>query len=547
MKTFFSLVPSLRCGSLLVWLLLLRLGQASAADPGTVIAWGLNDHGQSSVPTNLNGVVAIAGGGCHSLALKRDRTVLAWGNNNSGQSNVPENLTGIVKIAAGHQHSLALKGDGTVVAWGYNLYGQSTVPTNLTGAIAIAAGLYHSLALKGDGTVVAWGDNGARQTVPSNLSGVVAIAASVYHNLALKEDGTVAAWGGNSFGESAVPTNLSGVVAIAAGGYHSLALKGDGTVVAWGDNGAGQSAVPAGLTGVIAVAAGYHHSLALEADGRVAVWGDDTFGESAVPMNLNQVVAIAAGGYDCLALSDDSAPALFRQPTSRTVTVGTTVVWDVGASGARPLHYQWRRNDVTLTGETNSVLFLPNAQLDDSGDYSVVATNGAGAVTSQVATLTVVLPTYTVTLATNGYGTVAVTPLKPRYTQGEVVQIAATPARWHVFSQWNDGVTDNPRSVTIDSNSSFTATFIPATPLETLDFGGVSRLAPVGMPAVFVGGVFTVGTNVSARGSAIVSMLTTFSNGTMLFTLDGSEPDVSARLYSGPFTIKKSATLRALA
>ena len=34
------------------------------------------------------------------------------------------NLTGVVAIAAGGTHSLALKSDGTVWAWGYNYYGQ---------------------------------------------------------------------------------------------------------------------------------------------------------------------------------------------------------------------------------------------------------------------------------------------------------------------------------------------------------------------------------------------------------------------------------------
>ena len=85
--------------------------------------------------SGLTGVVAIAAGGYHSLALKSDGTVWAWGCNDCGQlgdgsttnrlTPVPvSGLTGVVAIAGGDYHSLALKSDGTVWAWGYNGYGQ---------------------------------------------------------------------------------------------------------------------------------------------------------------------------------------------------------------------------------------------------------------------------------------------------------------------------------------------------------------------------------------------------------------------------------------
>src|SRR5437773_2582276 len=72
--------------------------------PGNVISWG------SQVIPNLapgTRFTKIAAGYFHSLALKSDGTVVAWGSNSSGESTVPGGLNGIVGIAAGGYHSKA--------------------------------------------------------------------------------------------------------------------------------------------------------------------------------------------------------------------------------------------------------------------------------------------------------------------------------------------------------------------------------------------------------------------------------------------------------
>ena len=61
---------------------------------------------------------------------------------------MPAGLSGVVAIAAGDEHTVALKQDGTVVAWGDNGYGQTKVPAGLSGVVAIAAGVGHTVALK---------------------------------------------------------------------------------------------------------------------------------------------------------------------------------------------------------------------------------------------------------------------------------------------------------------------------------------------------------------------------------------------------------------
>jgi hypothetical protein len=85
-------------------------------------------------------------------------------------------------------------------------------------------------------------------------------------------------------------------------------------------------------------------------------------------------------------------PAILSQPTSQLVIAGSNVVFAVGASGTPPLTYQWTRNGTKLSVATNSLLSIGGVQQSHAGDYAVIVTNAYGAVTSSVATLTVVFP-----------------------------------------------------------------------------------------------------------------------------------------------------------
>lgn len=281
---------------------------------GSVVTWG--HPNLPAAPAGLNGVRAIAAGGGHGLALKTNGTVVAWGDNSEGQTNLPmEARSGVLAIAAGYGHSLALKTNSTVVAWGHNDFGETNVPAGLSDVVTIAAGSYHNLALKADGTVVAWGYNGSGATnVPAGLTNVVTIAAGEFHSLALKADGTVVVWGANFFGQHDVPAAPTwrawpGAIGSSCGALHNLALKDDGSVVAWGYNNLGQATVPPDARSqVVAVAAGGDenggHSMVLKADGRVFAWGRRDQGQTNIS-GQQRVVGIAAGDLHSLALFAD--------------------------------------------------------------------------------------------------------------------------------------------------------------------------------------------------------------------------------------------------
>jgi len=365
---------------------------ASAAEAGEAIAWGSNSEGQCTIPTGAqSGVIAIAAGRWHSLALTEAGEVIAWGYNFQGQCDVPAELAIVTAIAGGGYHSLALTEAGEVIAWGWNNDGQCTVPTGAqSDVIAIAAGAWHNLALTDGGKVIAWGWNLSGQCTvpPAAQSDVIAIAAGGIHSLALTDGGKVIAWGDNSGGQCTVPTGAeSGVTAIAAGGIHSLALTDGGKVIAWGDNSGGQCTVPTGAeSGVTAIAAGSLHSLALTGAGEVIAWGSNSAGQCDVPAEAQSgVIAIASGAGHGLALLPPPPETDFSgSPTSGTAPL-TVNFTDLSTNG--PTAWDWDFGDGGTSAEQNpSYTYL----LAGVCTPSMTATNAGGSDTeTKVAYITV--------------------------------------------------------------------------------------------------------------------------------------------------------------
>ncbi len=85
-------------------------------------------------------------------------------------------------------------------------------------------------------------------------------------------------------------------------------------------------------------------------------------------------------------------PVISFQPQDKTVYQGASVDFAVTASGGLPLSYQWRFGGTNLSGETSSLLTIAPVSTTNGGNYDIVITNSFGSVTSEVATLTVIVP-----------------------------------------------------------------------------------------------------------------------------------------------------------
>ncbi|MBI4700605.1 MAG: hypothetical protein HY744_05490 [Deltaproteobacteria bacterium] len=202
--------------------------------------------------------LAVATGGYHTCAVKKDGTLWCWGRNADGElgdgttqsKSSPVQVsalgTSALAVAAGGYHTCAVKAGGTLWCWGNNEYGQlgdgttqdETSPVQVsvlgTSALAVAGGQAHTCAVKAGGTLWCWGRNANGQLgdgttqdktspvqVPALGTSALAVAAGNDHTCAVKAGGTLWCWGNNEYGQLGDGTTqkkLSPVQVTALGG-----------------------------------------------------------------------------------------------------------------------------------------------------------------------------------------------------------------------------------------------------------------------------------------------------------------------------------------
>ena len=94
---------------------------------------------------------------------------------------------------------------------------------------------------------------------------------------------------------------------------------------------------------------------------------------------------------------------------------------------------------------------------------------------------------YTVTVESSGNGTVSGGGI---YSEGEQAIISATPSTGYHFTQWSDGVSSNPRTVTVTGNATYRAVFEINTYTITVNVTS-------GSGTVTGGGTYNYGTRVA--------------------------------------------------
>ncbi|GFO46551.1 X-linked retinitis pigmentosa GTPase regulator-like protein [Plakobranchus ocellatus] len=256
----------------------------------------------------LETVVSVQCGHYHSLALTEDHQVYSWGWGVHGQLGhgnpedclIPTHVRylmnkGVVKVAAGYAHSLALTESGDVWSFGCGYFGQLGLGTNSKTSIperiifattspmvAIGTNYFHGLAVSATNRVFQWGLH------PHNLRQVASSMRMARHaGVHVSEQ--------NSFLSPSIvdTTYVHGkITKLCCGSLHSILVADDGGVYIWGRNLEGQlgtgsrqdERMPKMLASIndqqiVSVASGGEFNVCFDAEGGIWVWGKNDAGQ----------------------------------------------------------------------------------------------------------------------------------------------------------------------------------------------------------------------------------------------------------------------------
>jgi len=87
-----------------------------------------------------------------------------------------------------------------------------------------------------------------------------------------------------------------------------------------------------------------------------------------------------------------SEPKLEMVPASGAVVAGAPALFTISATGTAPFTFKWLKNGSEIPGATSATYTIPVVTANDAGIYTVIVSNGLGAATSNVSTLTVAAP-----------------------------------------------------------------------------------------------------------------------------------------------------------
>lgn len=110
---------------------------------------------------------------------------------------------------------------------------------------------------------------------------------------------------------------------------------------------------------------------------------------SLFPIGTNVVTSTASYGTNSVSCTFNVVvmmpPSITNQPANVNVAAGQTINLSVGAAGSASLKFVWTFEGSAISGGTNSMLTITNAQSINEGVYRAVVSNSAGSATSAVA------------------------------------------------------------------------------------------------------------------------------------------------------------------
>jgi hypothetical protein len=173
--------------------------------------------------------------------------------------------------------------------------------------------------------------------------------------------------------------------------------------------------------------------------------GTNIVGATSTNLILSDVESNEAGVYDVVisngvvtTTSSNAVltviyppPVIAQGPTNLTVLLGSNAVFSVNATSYYPITLQWQFNGANLTdggqisGSSNSILAISNAQAVNAGPYQVIVSDSYGAITSSIVSLAVDYP-----------GQITAQPASEIVLSGSNVTFTVTAAGFPLNYQW---------------------------------------------------------------------------------------------------------------
>ncbi|MDB6121354.1 MAG: hypothetical protein JWQ71_347 [Pedosphaera sp.] len=387
---------------------------------GTVVEWGELNIG--TPPSGLSNVVAIAEGKLLWIALKKDGTVVTWGN---PKLSFPEGLKNVFAITGGGAEigfyavlvgsgkpTMTLQPFSQTVNRGTNVqftaFAVGRQPMNYQwqhDGVEILGATNSSLTL----TNTQGKDTGGYRLIVSNALGMTN-STTAFLNIpftntlagalnATNFQWTTSASLTNALWFPQIRFTHDGDSAAQSGGITNgqqstlqTVVTGPGTMTFWWKVSSEEGFDFLNLT----MDKGETTSMSISGE---VDWEQRSF---TIPVGSHSLIwkyskdasvsdGLDAGWLDQVVFIPDPV-TIVQQPVSQTVMMGTTVTFNVQATGTVALTYQWLKNGINLLGATKTSLTLSSVTQDSAGVYAVRVSNGALNVLSSNAVLNVVTP-----------------------------------------------------------------------------------------------------------------------------------------------------------